>query len=164
MMVHEEDEAGYGPVDRLQSWFDAREIEFDRISDEEIVATVKGAWGQYELRGIWREDDGVLQFLAFPDIRVPEHQRSQVHEAIGLINEGLWLGHFEIWSQGGAVLYRHALLLPGDALGADQAETLVEMAIDDLDRFYPVFQFVMWGGKSAKDALAAALVDTRGEA
>jgi hypothetical protein len=42
--------------------------------------------------------------------------------------------------------------------------TLVESAIEECERFYPVFQFVLWGGKSPRDALAAALVETQGEA
>ena len=41
---------------------------------------------------------------------------------------------------------------------------IIESAIDECERFYPVFQFVLWGGKSPKDALAAALIETQGEA
>ena len=44
------------------------------------------------------------------------------------------------------------------------AETLVEAALDECERFYPVFQFVLWGDKTPKEAIAAALVDTAGEA
>ena len=65
------------------------------------------------------------------------------------------------------VLFRHAALLDGQgdaALTLDQAETLVEAAIDECERFYPVFQFVLWGGKSPTEAIAAALIDTHGEA
>ena len=116
---------------------------------------------------MWRDDDNVLQFMGFPDIKVGDHQTGSVYEAIGLINEQLWLGHFELWAQGGTVLFRHAVLLdaadePG--LSLDQAETVIETAIDEIDRFYPVFQFVLWGGKSPRDAIAAAMVETRGEA
>ena len=46
----------------------------------------------------------------------------------------------------------------------DQAEVMVEAAIDELDRFYPVFQFVLWGGKNPRDAIASAMVETQGEA
>ena len=41
---------------------------------------------------------------------------------------------------------------------------LVESAIEECDRFYPVFQFILWGDKSPAEALAAALVDAAGEA
>ena len=33
---------------------------------------------------------------------------------------------------------------------------LVEAALDECERFYPVFQFVLWGGKSPTEAIAAS--------
>ena len=154
------------PIDMIEDYFAAHGWEHER-HDDEVVATVKGSWAKYELRALWREDDGVLQFLRFPDIRVADDRRAAIHETIGLINEQLWLGHFELWSSTGMLLYRHAAMIGlGDeaALSLAQAETMVETAIDECERFYPVFQFVLWGGKSPKDALAAALVETQGEA
>jgi hypothetical protein len=159
--------ASGAPIDLLESWYAAHGWSHERLSDEEIVATAQGSWGQYELRGIWREDDGVLQFLAFPDVKVTDAQFSPIYETIGLINEQLWLGHFELWANPGVIVFRHAALLDADedsALSLDQAEVLVEAAMDELDRFYPVFQFVLWGGKSPKEAIAAAMVETQGEA
>jgi hypothetical protein len=159
------DEAA-APIDMLESYFAAHGWSFER-EDEEIVAKVKGSWTQYELRAIWREEDGVLQFLAFPDVRVPDERRISVYEAIGLVNEQLWIGHFELWSQSGILLFRHAAMIDtnGDAtLTLAQAELLVESAIDECERFYPVFQFVLWGGKTPADALASALIETQGEA
>jgi hypothetical protein len=44
------------------------------------------------------------------------------------------------------------------------ADALIDSAIGELDRYYPVFQFVMWGGKSPSEALSAAMVETAGEA
>jgi hypothetical protein len=45
-----------------------------------------------------------------------------------------------------------------------QTETLIESAIDECERYYPVFQFVLWGGKTPREAIAAALIETQGEA
>ncbi|MFM9977224.1 MAG: YbjN domain-containing protein [Sphingomonadaceae bacterium] len=167
VMTIEEDQSNAAPIDMLEAWFEAQGWSNERVGDEEIVASTQGAWGSYELRGVWREDDAVLQFLAFPDISVAPHQAAPVYEAIGLINEQLWLGHFELWAVAGTILFRHAMLLDGNegaTMALDQAETLIEVAVDELDRFYPVFQFVLWGGKTPKEAIAAAMVETRGEA
>ena len=155
------------PIDMLESYYQALGWASERTGDEEIVATFQGSWTQYELRAIWREDDQVLQFLALPDIRVPADKRAQTYETIGLINEQLWLGHFELWSTSGLVLFRHAALLDGEdggAMGFAQAETLVESAIEECERFYPVFQFVLWADKTPQEAIAAALIETQGEA
>ena len=41
---------------------------------------------------------------------------------------------------------------------------LVDVAILECERFYPTFQYVIWGGQGAKDAIATAMIDTAGEA
>lgn len=82
-----------------------------------------------------------------------------------LINEQLWLGHFDVWSNGGVLLYRNGTMLGDEGLlSLDQAQALVEIAVDECDRFYPAFQFVLWGDKSPHAALEAAMVDAAGEA
>src|SRR5690606_4956170 len=105
---YERDDAA--PIDMLESYYAAHGWTHER-EDDEIVAKVKGSWTEYELRAIWREDDGVLQFLAFPDVRVTDERRSEIYEAIGLINEQLWVGHFELWSSSGILLFRHAAMI-----------------------------------------------------
>lgn len=159
--------SGSTPIGALEGWFAAHGWTHERIGDEEIVASAQGAWGQYELRGICREDDRVLQFLAFPDVTAVTDSFAAIYETIGLINEQLWLGHFELWSGNGSIVFRHATLLEDDDgpfIAQDQIEGLIDSAIGELDRFYPVFQFVLWGGKTPAEAITAAMVETQGEA
>jgi len=167
MLDQHEDQDDAAPIDMLEAYYAAHGWEFER-HDEEIVATVKGSWASYELRALWREEDSVLQFLAFPDIKVTDDRKAAIYEAIGLVNEQLWIGHFELWSSSGILLYRHAAMIDGGdeerSLSLGGAELLVESAVEECERFYPVFQFVLWGGKSPKEALAAAMVETQGEA
>lgn len=155
------------PIDMLEHYFTAHGWSYERNAEEEILAYYQGSWAQYELRAVWRDEDRVLQFLALPDIRVPADKRPAIYEVLGLINEQLWIGHFEMWASSGMLLFRHAALLDGNgeaALSIDQAETLVEAAIDECERFYPVFQFVLWADKTPQEAIAAALIETQGEA
>ena len=158
------------PIDMLEHYFNAHGHAFERTGDEEITASIAGEWTTYELRALWREEEHVLQLIALPDVRVPDNKRAAIYETIGLINEQLWIGHFEMWSADGALLFRHATLLDSEDdeedidLTMGQAEMLVEAAIDECDRYHPVFQFVLWAGKSPAEALQAALLDTVGEA
>jgi hypothetical protein len=155
------------PIEVLEQYFEARGWSCERTAEGEIVASATGSWAQYELRGVWRPEDQVLQFLAFPDIKVGPERRAAVFESLSLINEQLWLGHFELWSSSGLVVFRHSTILDargGDGLSLDQAEAIVEAAVEECERFYPVFQFVLWGGKSPTEALSAALIETHGEA
>jgi hypothetical protein len=170
--MHDQDEELAGlerdetaPLDMLSALFEARGWNYDIVSDEEVTAEFKGSWTSYQLRAIWREEDNALQLLAFPDINAPADKHEAIYKALGLINEQLWLGHFDLWSQNGIILFRNGSLLPPNGmLGVDQAQTLVDVALDECERFYPVFQFIIWGGKSPEDAMASALIETHGEA
>lgn len=161
-------EASAAPLDMLEHYFGAHGWSFERQGEEEITARVEGSWTTYQLRALWRDDERVLQFIAMPDIKAPENRRAAIHETLSLINEQLWIGHFEMWSNDGTILFRHASMVGGSEDEADlslaQAETLVEAAIDECERYYPVFQFVLWAGKTPREAMDAALIDTVGEA
>jgi hypothetical protein len=82
-----------------------------------------------------------------------------------MINEQLWLGHFDLWIQDGIVMYRNALVLAGGvpATGG-QCEALLATALDACERYFPAYQFVVWAGKPAREALDAAMFETAGEA
>jgi BMFP domain-containing protein YqiC len=66
---HDERDDG-APIEMLEQYFEARGWACERAGEGEIIASATGSWAQYELRGVWRPEDQVLQFLAFPDIKV----------------------------------------------------------------------------------------------
>lgn len=61
--------------------------------------------------------------------------------------------------------YRNGVLLSNPkTLTTDYLEDLINIAFLESERFYPAFQFVLWGGKSAKEAASMAMIETLGEA
>ena len=90
---------------------------------------------------------------------------SNLLHLISLINEQMWVGHFDLWINDGLVMYRHALVLAGGVAASNrQCEALLATALDASERYYPAFQFVVWSGKSAREALDSAMFETAGEA
>ena len=87
------------------------------------------------------------------------------NELIAAINEQLWVGHFDIWTHTGMIMYRQALVLPGGLTASTaQCESMLVGAIHACERYFPAFQFVVWAGKNAAEAMSAAMFDTQGEA
>lgn len=152
------------PLDMLLALFEAHGWPA-AIDGDELSGEIQGSWAKYQLKGLWRGEDNVLQILCLPDIRVAQEHMRDAQELLTIINEQMWLGHFDLWSNGRVLLYRNGTLLSDDGmLSLGQAQALVEIAVEECDRFYPAFQFVLWGGKSPRAALEAALVDAAGEA
>ncbi|MEK7068449.1 MAG: YbjN domain-containing protein, partial [Patescibacteria group bacterium] len=91
--------------------------------------------------------------------------RREVQGLMGLINEQMWVGHFDLWQDEGLILFRAPLVLAGgaEASGA-QCEWLLVHVLEVCEKYYQAFQFVVWAGKSAREALEAALFETKGEA
>lgn len=144
---------------------DENDWDFDRPSDRELTVQVPGRWCDYSLYFAWNADIAAMHFTCAFDLRVPAGRRAQVHELLALINEKMWLGHFGMWDDEGLPMFRHALLLRGlREASSEQMEDLVDTAIIECDRFYPAFQYVVWGGKTAADAISASLIETVGEA
>jgi hypothetical protein len=51
-----------------------------------------------------------------------------------------------------------------DQLDSELIGELMDLAVAECERYYPAFQFVIWGGRTAEDAIASSLFDTVGEA
>lgn len=153
------------PLDVVERVVNANDWPFDRRNEEEMAVQVPGHWCDYSLFFSWNEEMNAVHFTCAFDVRVPVERRRSVQELLALINEKMWLGHFGVWDDEGLPLFRYALPLRGTfGLSREQMEDLVDTAIMECERFYPAFQYVIWGGKSATDAVAMAMVDTVGEA
>ena len=75
------------------------------------------------------------------------------------------VGHFDLWSEDGQPVFRHANLLRGSpGASVEQLEDLLDIALTECERFYPAFQFVIWAGKTPEEAIEAAILETAGEA
>jgi hypothetical protein len=159
------EETAANPLDLVEQFVAANDWPFDRRSDDEIAVEVPGKWCDYSLYFAWREEVGAMHFTCAFDMKVPSVKRAPVYELLAMVNERLWLGHFGLWAEEGVPMFRHAVLLRGlGGVGVEQIENLVDVALSECERFYPAFQFVIWGGKSADEAVTAALLDTVGEA
>jgi hypothetical protein len=135
-----------------------------RVGDE-IALVVTGNWTNYRISFTWMNDIEVLHLACAFEMKVPEMRLSEVQQLIASINEQLWIGHFGVWSQDGVVMFRHALLLVGGlAASGRQCEAALGSALDSCERYYPAFQFVVWAGKSAGEAMEAIMFETSGEA
>jgi hypothetical protein len=152
------------PVDLMEHIACVQDWVFERSSEDELTVSVAGAWCDYHISFNWRDDLESLHMACAFDFKTPQSRSSEIYRLLVLINEQLWLGHFDIWSSEGLLLYRQGLMLNGAEPTAKQCEALLQAAIDTCERYYQAFQFVIWAGKRAEDALASTIFATEGQA
>jgi hypothetical protein len=138
---------------------------FERSGDNEITILVKGRWTDYQVCFTWMGEIEALHLACTFDMKIPEARRAEVQKLIALVNEQLWIGHFDIWMQSGLIMFRQALPLNGGLTATNlQCEAMLAGSVDASERYFPAMQFVVWAGKSAQEAMAAAMFETEGEA
>jgi hypothetical protein len=153
------------PLDRIERMATRQEWEFERDSENEISVAVEGRWSDYQIAITWLTEVETLHVACAFDLKVPPQRRAEILALIALVNEQLWVGHFDLWSGENVVMFRHAMLLSGGAQPSEeQVAAMIGAAADSCERYYQSFQFVVWAGKSAREALEGALMETVGEA
>ncbi len=153
------------PLDVVEHVLSAENLDFDRTEDGDLAFALAGDWKDYELWFAWRPEVDCLQLCLSLDMKAAKEQRTAGFELLSLINQRVWIGHFEVWADEGEIVFRHAMAMPsGDRPTLSQAASMIDAAVEAADRFYPAFDFMVRGGKSPEDAMAACMFETVGEA
>jgi hypothetical protein len=163
----EEDDVDLGldPLDVVEHVLSAENLNFDRTEDGDLAFALAGDWKDYELWFAWRPEVDCLQLCLSLDMRAAKARRPAAYELLSLINQRIWLGHFEVWADDGEIVFRHSLSLPhGERPTLAQAAAMIDAAVEAADRFYPAFDFLLKGGKSPDEAMAACMFETVGQA
>jgi hypothetical protein len=160
-----EQSRGSNPLEVVEHMAATNDWSFERAGEDEITLLVGGKWTDYQVSFTWMHDIEALHLACAFEFKVPERSRAEAQQLMSMINEQLWVGHFDLWMKDGLIMYRHALVLAGGVSATGpQCEAMLGTALDASERYFPAFQFVVWAGKSAREALDAAMFQTAGEA
>ena len=159
------DHRSSSPLDVVERMAAGNNWPFERAGEDEIGLVVTGRWTNYQVSFTWMNDIETLNLACAFDMKVPELRLADVQKLIAMINEQMWIGHFDVWTQNGVVMFRHALVLAGGVTASGrQCEAVLASALDSCERDFPAFQLVIWAGKSAREAMESAMFETTGEA
>src|SRR5262249_5041679 len=153
------------PLEMVEHIATANEWSFERAAADEITILIRGRWTDYQISFTWMDEIEALHLACAFELKPPARSRVEVQQLAAMINEQLWIGHFDFWNQDGLVMYRHALVLAGGVeVSSQQCQALLSNALDACERYFPAFQFVVWAGKSAREALDATMFEVAGQA
>jgi hypothetical protein len=158
------------PIDMIEDIIFQENWTHERISLQELIICIRGQWGEYHANIIWDQDSDILQTSIGFNLGIPQQQfskyiNSELKNLIFKVNEQMQIGHFEIWHEEHMIVWRSGQVLSKkNKHEPSDFERLIELALNDCNRFYPAFQYVLWGNTTAEDAFKIALFDTIGSA
>ena len=153
------------PIDVVEDVIHAKKWTFSREDDYELVAEISSNSCQYRLYFTWSEQIKAISYTITFDLKFPHNKSKEAYELLALINEKLWIGHFDITSKNGIPAYRHTVLsLPENEMLHRQLEDLVDIAVYECEKYYPAFQLVLFEDAEPSKALSISTFDTIGQA
>ena len=109
------------PLEVVERMAATNDWSFERAGEDEITLLVRGKWTDYQISFTWMDDIEALHLACAFEFKVPERWRSEAQQLIAMINEQMWVGHFDLWMKDGLIMYRHALVLAGGVDGVRPA-------------------------------------------
>jgi hypothetical protein len=164
VIQQEEAYAAPHPIDMLERTVEDNGWPFERAGKDELNLSVAGKWCDHHFSFTWRDDLQSLHMSSAFEMRVDDKRKADVASLLMYVNARLWIGHFDLWPEDGTLIYRHAMIFPDAMASAAQCEALLNLAVEACEHYYPAFQFVLWGGKTAEEAVAAAVLECQGQA
>ncbi len=155
---------GNDPLDVVEHVLTAENLPFDRTDEGDLAFSLAGDCRDYELWFAWRPEGDTLQLCLSMELTSSKEGRAAAQELISAINPRVWLGHFELWANGEIIFRNGMSLMTGEQPGLAQTAAMIDLAVESADRFFPAFDFLVRGGKSAQEAISACMFDTVGEA
>lgn len=153
------------PLDVVEQALAVTGWHHERDEDETIQCVVPTRWGEMGGLFAWRRAPAAVHFSVTLDVKPQARKRADISELVLMVNERLWLGHFDYWADEGVLLFRHTLpMLDRDEPSDGEIRALMTASAESIERFIPAFNFILWAGKTPREALEGALFETQGEA
>ncbi|MFT3878458.1 MAG: YbjN domain-containing protein [Gemmatales bacterium] len=99
-------DSGTDPLQVVEDVASVHDWSFERSGIDEVTILVKGKWTDYQVSFTWMPEIEALHLACTFDMKIPDARKTEAQRLVALINEQLWIGHFDRWSQSGLVMYR----------------------------------------------------------
>src|SRR5471032_3088783 len=92
------------PLDMVESILTEEGLEFERTPEGDLGFALTGDWRTYEMWFSWRPEGECLQLCCSLDVEagsgqaLPVSRLAGLYELLCLVNQHVWFGHFELFS------------------------------------------------------------------
>ena len=154
------------PLDGVEDILLNQNWVFDRPDEDTLKVNVTGKNGQYTMNFDWDENLEAMKFCCEFDLSLSKNRVDIASRAVHNANYRLWLGHFIINEKTLTPCFCHTSLFRGwtHASGTDHVADLIQVALDECERHYSLFDMLSNSVYISDAQLSLALMEEQGEA
>ncbi len=157
------------PIELAEAHFLSSDHPVKRVGKNEVIVSLSGRYCEYQALLSWDEQRELLHISFGFSVGLGKKAPAvsfevAIYKLLALLNENLYLGHFELWREEYGIVWRHAQYLYKPYLDENFFNRVLREGQEICEQNFPAFQYVIWGGKSPEIAVEAVLFETEGTA
>ena len=156
-------DSSFHPINLLEEIIISKNWVFDRPIEDEIYIEVPTKYSNLIIQVSWLKNQGKIEIRSFFYIKMDFSNNIEIYKLLNLINNKINYGHFII-SELKYPTFKNSIIVKNHKdIKFELLREVLNFAIIESERFFPVFQLVLWGCKKAEEAILFFDFQTEGK-
>ena len=152
------------PINLLEEIIISKNWVFERPIEDEIYIEVPTKYSNLIVQVTWLKNQGRIEIKSFFYNKMDFSDNIEIYKLLNLINNRINYGHFIINENSFPTFKNSIIIKDYKNIKFDLLKELLNYAILESERFFPILQLVLWGGKKAEEAILFFDFKTEGRA
>tara|TARA_B100001123_G_C14847733_1_gene842740 strand:- start:67 stop:567 length:501 start_codon:yes stop_codon:yes gene_type:complete len=154
----------YNPINLLEEIIISKNWVFERPIEDEIYIEVPTKYSNLIIQVTWLKDRGRIEIKSFFYNKMDFSSNNEIYKLLNLINNKIDYGHFII-NENKYPTFKNSIIIKDQMnIKFDLLREVLNYAILESEKFFPILQLVLWGGKKAEEAILFFDFKTEGKA
>ena len=154
----------FHPINQLEEIIISKNWVFERPIEDEIYIEVPTKYSNLIIQVTWLKNQGRIEIRSFFYNKMDFSNNVEIYKLLNLINNRINYGHFIINENSFPTFKNSIIIKDYKNIKFDLLKELLNYAILESERFFPILQLVLWGGKKAEEAILFFDFKTEGRA
>ena len=152
------------PINLLEEIIISKNWIFERPIEDEIYIEVPTKYSNLIIQVNWLKNKSRIEIRSFFYNKMDFSDNVEIYKLLNLINNRINYGHFIINENSFPTFKNSIIIKDYKSIKFDLLKELLNYAILESERFFPILQLVLWGGKKAEEAILFFDFETEGRA
>ena len=152
------------PINLLEEIIISKNWIFERPIEDEIYIEVPTKYSNLIIQVNWLKNQSRIEIRSFFYNKMDFSDNVEIYKLLNLINNRINYGHFIINENSYPTFKNSIIIKDYKSIKFDLLKELLNYAILESERFFPILQLVLWGGKKAEEAILFFDFKTEGRA